>query len=683
MFAAASARLHLPAEQGSGGTPLLPEVSRPAPGLVMGAARVAAREWSEGASGRSRLVTLAPWLLGSVAAILVLGPALAPGPLLGLDLVITPEVPVPRGVWGLGPDLPRRVPLGIALAWASAAVGGPLAAKVLFALCLVVAFAGAWRLASPAPVLCRVSTALLYTLSPFTLTRLGVGHWMLLASIAVLPWALPHLVRPSHDLARTFLWAAALGTTGVNGGLYAAALVSIGLIAERGRGATRVVPLFVLAQLPWLVPGAIVLTSAPDLADPGSFATRAPGLSGLLGLVVGGGFWRQASQVGVASGTGRALLGAGLMGVALLGARRLPRAWGGRAAAAAALGFAAAAGSALPGIATVYEELAATPLGAALREGQRMLVLFLVWWAPAVATGIRRLEEGIGRPLVPVVRAMPGAAAVALALPALWGVGGALEPVSFPPGWSEARQVVARQRGTVLALPWHQYLDLSFAGGRRVFNPVPDYFGGDVIWSSDPELGGPSEEQADPREGHAREVARQVRLGRPPSAALARLGVRWVVLLHEVDWRRYQSLSRDPGLQLAVETEAIELFEVRSWKAPIVAEDGAVVASRELVAPLSWVDVSGPAIWRRPGLSGWMRGTAPAGRSERGLVRLPAGGGVVWYWPAAPTLIAHAATGATAVAFACRLHPRRPRGSALRAWPRQRRPTSGHSPPRG
>src|SRR5438132_11029487 len=94
----------------------------------------------------SRLRTVAPWLGGIAVAVLVLGPALAPGSLLNLDLLFTPTIPVPRGVWALGPELSRRVPLGVVLAWASTAVGGPVAGTVLLGASLAAAFVGVWRL---------------------------------------------------------------------------------------------------------------------------------------------------------------------------------------------------------------------------------------------------------------------------------------------------------------------------------------------------------------------------------------------------------------------------------------------------------------------------------------------------------------------------------------------------------
>lgn len=623
---------------------------------------------------RGTLPMWIPWPLGLVAALVVLGPALRPGSLLSLDLVMTSRIPLPRGVWGLGPDLPRRVPLGVLLSWTSTLIGGEAAGKLLLVASLTLAFVGAWRLATGTPVLCRLAAGLLYTLSPFVLTRLGVGHWGVMAAIAVLPWALPHLLRPGDDLGRSFGWAAALGATGVTGGVYAGVAIAVGLLADRGRRAAGVIALFVVAQLPWLVPGAIVLASGPQLAQAVHFATDASGPLGALRLVGGFGFWRSSSQVGVA-GPGQVLLAAGLLALAAFGASALPRRWGGRALGVAAVGLGASLASALPGLDAAYAALTRTLAGAVLRDGQRLLALFLVWLAPAVAAGIAGAAGGVRRSLQPAVLVVPAVAAVALAVPGLWGVGGQLEPVSFPPAWTEARRHIDRAPGTVLALPWHSHMDLSFAAGRRVYNPLPDFLGGDVMVSSDFELGEPSQEQADPRERHVRRIVEELQRGSSVSGDLARLGVRWVMLLHEVDWDRYSALAQDPGLEPVVQSPELELLMVRDWQGPVVDDEGRSLSPKQFVAPLAWFPASGPLTWQRPAAAGWMRGTAAAGQTEEGLLSLPAGGRLVWYWPAALTLFADAVTvAALVIAFRPRIR---------RSLPAPRKGQQAGSGPRG
>ena len=101
---------------------------------------------SEGTGATVRRRDLWQWIVGLVGGLVVVGPGLAPGSLLNLDLVLTPRLQVPPGIWGLGPGLPRSVPIAAPLAWISALIGGPLTGKVLIVVSLMVAFAGAARL---------------------------------------------------------------------------------------------------------------------------------------------------------------------------------------------------------------------------------------------------------------------------------------------------------------------------------------------------------------------------------------------------------------------------------------------------------------------------------------------------------------------------------------------------------
>jgi hypothetical protein len=587
----------------------------------------------------SRGAAVAPWLAGVVLAVVVVGPGLAPGSLLNLDLVLTPVFPVPRGIWALGPELSRRVPLGVFVAWASVVVGGPLAGKVLLLASLSAAFVGVYRLADGAGTLARVGAGLLYAAGPFTLTRVAVGHLGLVAAMALLPWAARALLRPAEDMRRTWIWSVLLGATGITGGMYAATLVASGLVADRGRHAAKVLGVFVVAQLPWIVPGVFTVGSLNDLSDPHHFATHAPLPWGPLRVVAGAGFWRAPSHVG-GKGAAAALLGAGLLALAVLGASRLSASRRGRLLGAAMIGLVVTLASTVPGVRSVFEALTETAVGASLRDSQRLLAPFLLWLAVAAAFGASRLAKTAGRAWEPTVEALPAVAAAVLAAPGLWGVGGALEPATFPTGWARARTEVQRAPGPVLALPFHEYLDLSFADRRRVLNPVPDYFGGDVLVSSDPELDKtPAREQGDPREKHVPPILEHPERASPELSAL---GIRWVVLLHEVDWRRLAAMEHDPGLQRVVATDALDLYRVRGWRGPVVDDSGRNLEIDTLVQPWSSVGASGPATWTRPATWGWLRGTSGTGTTSTGLLRLPAGSGPVWYWPAALALAADA-----------------------------------------
>jgi hypothetical protein len=577
-----------------------------------------------------------PWGGGVLAAVAALGPALRPGSLLSLDLVLLPTIPVPPGVWGLGPELPRRVPYGVVLAWASSVVTGPFAGKALIVVSIAAAVAGAMRLTDAAPPAARAGAGLLYGLSPFLLTRIGAGHLGIVASVAVLPWALPVLLRPADRLGATYLWALAMGLTGVAGGTLALALVAVGLVADRSvASAAKAAAVVVLAQLPWLVPGVIVAATGVSLVDSGPFATHASGLAGWFGLAGGHGFWRESSQVGGDASVGVALLGGAVLALAAAGARRLPAAWRARAGAAAAVGAALTLATTVPAVRGLYAAFSRTPFGAPARESQRWLVLLLVVLAPAAAHGAAR----IGGKLVLFA---PAAIALALAAPGLWGIGGRLEPVDLPPAWSRIASEVHRRPGTVLGLPWHQYLDIRAAEGRRVLNPLPDRLGGDVLISSDPELGSARRrEDADRREAAVLPLLDRIESGDAVAGDLARLGVRWVVLLREVDWRRYRALDDDGGLRRVLSDGDAALYEVRAWKGAVVTDDGRPLRPHAIVQPLQRLPASDAATWSRSGAPGWRRGWSEARVTSSGTIALPPGGGWVWYAPGVLVFLAY------------------------------------------
>jgi len=579
-------------------------------------------------------------------AVVVLGPALGPGAVFTLDAAFVPRIPVPAGIWGLGPELARRVPSGVVLAWASTVMGGALAGKAMMGLTLVVAFAGAARLTtSTTGTAGRIApklAGLLYALSPLFLTRVGAGQWTALTAFAVLPWALPALLEPSRSWARTFLWSAAMAATGSVGGTLALVVVVVGVGAERTRRALAGGAMVAAAQLPWVVAGLATAAGWPRPAGADVFATRADGPIGAAGLLAGHGFWRASTQVGGDSTLGTALLGVGLLGLAWMGARALPPPWRWRAAALAGLGWALALASAVPGVRDAYSAFTLTAIGAPFRESQRFLIFTLVWLAPAAALGAGRTagEKGWFPSWTPL--AATGLVAVVLAFDGLWGVGGQLRPVSVPAEWGVARRAIGRAPGTVLALPYHRYLDLPIAGNRRVINPLPDYLGGDVISSSDPEVGARYREVTDPREPAVMAAVRDG--GDDVGVRLAEVGVRWIVLLHAADWRVNRSLAERPGLRVVLAGDSLDLLQVQEWTGPVVDTSGRPLALRSVIAPLQRLRPSTAAVWSHPAAPGWMRGLHVAAQTSSGLVRLPPGRGPVWFWPSIVVLGTDAAT---------------------------------------
>jgi hypothetical protein len=607
----------------------------------------------EGSSG-SRLEHPGRWWgAGIGAAALVVGPGLRPGSLLNLDLVLTPDLQVPSAAWGLGPELAQRVPLGVLLGWAGAAIGGPTAGKVLMLACVAGAFVGAARVAATSPWLARVGAACVYGLSPWLLTRLVGGQLNVAASAAVLPFVLPHLLHPRRA-AEALLAGAALAVAGPAGGALALIGAATLVVFERSRRGLVLAVVVAAPQALWAVPAAITAWAGVELSRSDAFVPDAsPAMLPLLG---GGGFWRREDQLG--HPVVLALGGTALLVLAAFGHRRLP-AWRDRAAALAAAGVVLAVSPAIPGARDLLGAVTSTPAGALLRDPHRFLVLYLVWLAPAAAAGAARLAAAVHGERRYVAMSSCAALALVMGGPGLAGAGGRLETVAFPDGWRRVADTVRDEPGTVLALPWHAYLDIGFAGSRRVLNPLPRYLGGDVIASFDPELGAAHQEQVDPRAEGVDELVLAIQRGHPVASQLELRGVRWVALLREVDAGAYSGLARDPGLDLRFADSSVVLYEVRAWRGGVVDDDGVPVSGSAPIRPWLTTPVEGPTTWSRPAQRGWVRGFEPAGSGDGGRLRVPAGGGPIWFWPAVAVVVTDIGVGfAVFVAFTrARRHP--------------------------
>ena len=613
-----------------------------------------------------------PWVLGLALAVVWLGPALGPGGLFSLDLILPPDVPVPRGVWGLGPELPRRVPFMVPAAWLSPLVGGANVGKAMLVGTMTLAFVGAYRLVVARSRLAAVGAGMTLALSPFLLTRLAAGHVMIATTMALLPWAYPRLLRPAERLDRTYLWCLALACTGNYGGMVALVVLAAGLVHTRFRRTGPVLGLWLVAQLPWLVPGIVVYSQGANLAGAVGFATVADGPGDLVAVLGGHGFWNGYYQVGWTWSWVVAPLALALLALAVVGHRDLPAAWRTPAAVLATIGAVVALSTAVPGLSTVATFLTDNPIGSNLRESQRLLPLYLVWLAPAAGLGAarlaRRLAAGVRpRPgLATLVTGVPAAVALVLAGPGIWGLGGHLAAVDMPADWQAARDRITAEPGTTVAFPWATYTNVRLREVRHVLNPWPIFLGGDVVVSSDLRTStDASTERADPREVIVRRLADDVEEGRPVSDRLADLGVRWVVFNRVGDYLPYESLDRDPGLERVLAGNDVFLYRVRDWAGPAVDGQGRPTDLRSVLEPLALADDDQSFTWARPAASGWLRGWTPLEPTPEGTLHAPAGGRVVWYWPTVVVLLADAAClGAAVVAVRAGRRRPRPTGAA-------------------
>ena len=425
------------------------------------------------------------WSIG--LALLMLGPALAPGFVLSYDMVWVPDLAVRADVLGLGSGLPRAVPSDAWVAVLDEVVPGMLLQKLVLLGALV---AGAWGvdlMLGRVGLVARLAAVALWQWNPFVVERLVLGHWPVLVGYAALPWVLLGGAR-WRTTGRAPWWlllVVTLGSLSVSAGLATSlALLSVLVLApgERrpwGRGALLVVA----AQAPWLVSGFLhVREAVSDPAGAALFALSGEGpLPGPLAALTLGGVWN--AEVVPVSRTGPVALVALLVLVPLLalGILRVRR----HAATVAvpwaplvllwAVGWLLAVLTwAAPGPFGVLAGV--VPGGGVLRDGSRLLVLCVpllvalvavavdaTWrWTADRWSGPARLSAALVLVVWPITVLPDGA----------WGAGGRLGAVDYPDSYAVAREALGDAAGDVLVLPLASYRQPDWNDGHKVLDPL-------------------------------------------------------------------------------------------------------------------------------------------------------------------------------------------------------------------
>lgn len=477
-------------------------------------------------------------------ALLLLGPALAPGFVLTYDMVWVPDLALRPDALGTGSGLPRAVPSDAVVAVLDEVVPGMVLQKLVLLGSLVVGGLGAARLAPRGSLVGALAAVTLWQWNPFVAERLGLGHWPVLLGYAALPWLVDAARRWRHEgrSPAVLPLLVVVASLSASAGL-ATALVLLVLATRREAAqVARVLAVAVAANAPWLVAG--VLHAGEALSDPAGAAVFAladegslPGPLAALGL---GGAWNSEVLPGSRAGAAAWVMTGLLVLLVVLGWRRWWQRVGTREAAGLVVLWLVGWGTAVltwaaPG---VVGSLAATVPGAGVvRDGARILVLcapLLVGVAAQGVVEVRARVGGLWPGSVPLLPGLVGGAVlvvwpVTMMPDVAWGLGGRLDAVDYPASYEQAAEAVAAAGpGDVLVLPLSSFRAPAWNGGRTVLDPVGRYLGRDHVASDELVVSGVVVAGEDPRVVQAREA-----LDEPDPAArargLARTGVGVVV----------------------------------------------------------------------------------------------------------------------------------------------------------
>ncbi len=521
---------------------------------------------------RSTLPDASPWparLLALAVALVVTGPALAPGFVLLRDMVFVPRQDLDLDALGLGGTLPRAVPVDAVMGLLTAVVPGDLVQKAVLLAVVHAAVLGAARLVPPGPDgrrgLAGAVAGLVYGWSPYLAERLLMGHWSLLVAWAALPWIARAALRLRAGTPQALPWlvlACAPAALTPTGSLLAAGVVVV--LAGRRRRLLAAGAVLLLS-LPWIVAGVLhPAGGASDAVGVAAFAARAEGWGGpLLALLGTGGIWNAGA---VPSSRASALLPVVsllLVCLAVVGWASRPalRGPGRGILLLGGAGLLLAMAGTVPGLRDLVEFFVrAVPGAGLLRDAQK----WVAWWALPLAVGAglgaRRLAGEVrARSALPGLGGGVAAAAVLLPLIAVpdlvWGVGGRLQPVQYPADWQRVREALARETGPgdVLVLPFGAYRAFGWNDGRPQLDPAARWLPRPTVADDELVVGDATVAGEDVR-------ARTVAAATDDPRALADLGIGWVLVEHGTPGRAVPETVT--GLPVVVAGQDLDLYRV-------------------------------------------------------------------------------------------------------------------------
>lgn len=526
-----------------------------------------------------------PWLWSAALALVILGPALAPGYVLSYDMVWVPDLALGRDALGVGSALPRAVPSDAFVAVLDEVVPGMVLQKVLLVGALVVAGAGAARLVGSRSLAVQVVAATCMVWNPFVAERLGIGHWPVLLGYAVVPWLL--LLAGRWDAGARMPVALplllVLGSLSASTGLATgAALVAAGARRDVRRW-LLLGALLLAANAPWLVAGLAHAADAVSSAAAAEvYATSGEGwLPGPLAALGLGGIWNAQVVPGTRTGFLALVALVAWVGAALLGLRRggegmAPATW--RAVVTCwVLGYGVAVlGWAAPGL--LGWLAASVPGGGVLRDSSRMLALAAPLVAVLVAKGAGVLLDLVREPGARRITAAVLVLVPVLCLPdAGWGLRGQLRAIDYPQDLLSLRDASRSvPPGDLAVLPFSSYRVPEWNRGRPVVNPLPRLLDRDAVVNDELLIDGRTHPGEDPR---ARAVGEALALptARGRTDALLGIGVSGVAVEHFEGWDEPDFVGNDV---LASELVTVVALEGRAARQePDAGVQGAMVAA--------------------------------------------------------------------------------------------------------
>ncbi len=447
----------------------------------------------------------------------------------------------------------------------------------------------------------RIYAALLYAINPYTYIRIIVGHFAILFAYSILPLALKYFIRllEGRDKGDIIKFALSLWLIANNAHtlfisfLVLALFLFLKLPKTSGRFFKQLLyaaTLFFVLNAYWLIPlitaqKETILThiSSEDLAV---FAPRIESFSALFTLASMHGFWRAGYIYAKDFLPFWWILFIFILFLAVHGFVSYYRDEGlGIYVKAFALtwlvGLILAAGIRSPFAGLFRFLFDHIPLLKGMRDTHKFVTMLCLSYSCLGGLGLAKIEKSLKNKKPVIKKAITIAA---LLLPLIYsftffnGFAGQIKPTDFPKDWYEIKVFLDKDKDDfrVLFFPWHLYMDFHWVPNKdkRIANPAPLFFDKEVISGKNIEVPGIYRQIYTPYQVYIDYLLSKKNEITNFGKLVSILGVKYILLTKEVDYRNYFFLFNQTDLKLVLETPNFYVFKNKAFKGLMFSVNG-------------------------------------------------------------------------------------------------------------
>ncbi len=442
---------------------------------------------------------------------------------------------------------------------------------------------------------------LLYMLNPYTYIRIVVGHWLILFAYAVLPLAVKYFIEMLDKKDLRSIIKTALITTLVafnSHTLFMAFLIfSILFLFRLYRDKSTAISLiksvaialalFLTLNAYWLIPlitaqRETILTHISE-AD---LAVFAPQIRTLFDIASMYGFWRPGyiyakdflpfwwiffififflAVHGFVSYYKHERLGIYVIAFAIIWLVGLILAAGIRSPFADFFRF-------------LFDHI---PLLRGMRDTHKFVTMICLSYSFLGALGLAEIEKSLENKKSIIKKAVIFAI---LLVPLIYsftffnGFAGQIKPTDFPKDWYKVKEFLNKDKDDfrVLFFPWHLYMNFHWVPNRdkRIANPAPHFFDKEVISAKNIEVPGIYRQIYTPYQTYIDYLLRKRKEITNFGELVSIIGVKYILLTKEADYKNYFFLFNQTDLELVLKTENFYVFKNKAFKGLIFSVNG-------------------------------------------------------------------------------------------------------------